>query len=78
MPVLPRTAWCDVKGFDVALRQPSLQGAGDKLAAVVTAEVSRCPSLGHQLFHDLNEVGGGELAGDVEGETLPTVLVERL
>ena len=35
------------------------QGAGDALAAVVPAEVRRCASLGHQLLHDLDQVGVG-------------------
>ena len=66
----------DVERLDVVLGQPALQGAGDKLAAVVAAEVTRRASLGHQLFHDLDEVGSGKLAGDVEGQALPAVLVD--
>ena len=63
VPVLPGAAWCDVEGLAVAMRQPALQGASHKLAAVVTAEVARCPALGPQPFHDLDKVGGGELDG---------------
>ena len=76
--VLPGTARCDVEGFHLAIRQPTLQGARHELAAVVAAEVGRHPALGHQLFHDDDEISRRELAGDVEGETLAAVLVEHL
>ena len=54
-----------------------LQGASHALAAVVAAEVGRHPALGHQLFHDGNEVGSGQFTGDVQGQALTAVLVEH-
>ena len=61
----------------MALGQPALQGARHELAAVVTADVSRYPTLGNQSFHDFDQVGCCELAGDVESQALPSVLVEH-
>ncbi len=76
VPVLPGTGWLDVEGFDVTFGQPALQGAGDELAAIIAADVGGHPSLDDQSFHDFNEVVGGELAGDVEGQALAAVLVD--
>ena len=50
VPVLPGTARVDGEGLDVTLGQPAWQGAGDELAAVVAADVTRRASLGHQFF----------------------------
>ncbi len=50
--------------------------AGDELAAVVAAEVRWHPSLGHQLFHDRDEVDCRELSRHAEGQTLAGVFVE--
>jgi len=39
--------------------------------------VLRCAAFGHEPFHDFDQVMGGELAGHMQGEAFPAVLVDE-
>ena len=77
MTVLPRAARFYIESLDPAPGQPVAQDAGDKLAAVVTADVLGRAPFGHQSFHHFDQVVGRELAGHVQSETLPAVFVNE-
>src|SRR5690606_13318343 len=74
--ILPRATGFDIERVAVLLPQPSLQGKGNKLRTVVTAQVARCAAHQKQPCQNLDDVTGRDGACDMNGKTFPGVLVE--
>lgn len=76
MPILPRAAGFDIERLDPAPDQPLLEHSGDKLRAIVTADVLGQPSFAFQPFHRRDQVMGRQLAGHVQLQALPAVFIQ--
>ena len=75
--VLPRRARVDVERADAAVSQAVPDGTGDKLWAVVGADMFR-RSVGFDgLGEDSHDVVSADAAGDVVGDALFGVLVDE-
>jgi len=75
--VLPRRAWGDIERANAAVGQAIPDGTGDKLGAVVGADMLR-RSVGFDgLGEDGHDVVSADAAGDVVGNALLRVLVDE-
>src|SRR3954454_15419156 len=74
--VLPRTARSDIGGLGSDRRDPLLDGLGDKLRAVVGANVARHATQDEQVREHVDDVDGLELASDPDGQALVGELVD--
>ena len=54
--VLPRAARLNVDRLDPILLKPPLDNLGDKLRAVIAAQILRCPVLGHRLLQPVQHI----------------------
>jgi hypothetical protein len=77
VPVLPGAARFDIERLHATPGQPVAQDAGDELRAIVTTDMLGHATLGHQPFHDLEEIVCRQLARHVQREAFPTVLIDK-
>jgi len=75
--VLPRTPRVDIDRLDLVFAQPLLDFSGDKLRAIVTANITRYPLSGHRLFQHGSDLSRRELAFDLDGQRLPGILIQQ-
>ncbi len=75
--VLPRRARVDVERADAAVSQAVADGAGDKLWAIVGADVLGGAVGFDSLGEHRHDVFGRDAAGDVVGDALLRVLVDE-
>ena len=74
--VLPRAAGLDVDRLDLRCGQPVLEFFGDKLRAIVGADVLRGPMPGDRPLHELDHIAGLERPVGPQDVALPRVLIE--
>jgi hypothetical protein len=74
--VLPRAARLDIEGCNALVRQPLLQGLGDELGTVVTAQEPRGAVLCDQEFQHSDHLTGIERAGNLNGQALTGKLID--
>lgn len=75
--VLPGTAGLNVLRLNAQVRQPSLQRQGDKLRAVVRAEVVRSAVRQKQIRKHMHSLLGSDIPGHVQGKAFPAVFVDN-
>jgi len=74
--ILPRAARIDVDGLDLVLGQPALEFLGNKLRAVVGADVFGGAVQGDGAADQLNDIGRSQCPVGPKHVALPGVLVE--
>jgi len=77
-PVLPRASRIDVESLDAIVFQPSLDGLGDELGAVVRANAFGGAMLAYCLLQQSQHVGSLDGAVGVDAVALPGELVDQI
>lgn len=75
--IFPRGTWFHVQRLDPGRRQVPADRAGDKLRAVVAADVVGHAALQEDLRQDVDHVGGRDGPFHLQGQALPRVLVDQ-
>ena len=76
MPVFPRAPRLDVERLDLLRLQPVLHAGGDKLRAIVAAQVFGHSIAGYGYFHYRDDIDGPDGPRRMNGQALPGVFVQ--
>ena len=75
-PVFPRAPRLDVERLDLLRLQPVLHAGGDKLRAIVAAQVFGHSIAGYGYFHYRDDIDGPDGPRRMNGQALPGVFVQ--
>ena len=74
-PVLPRAPWLDIERLDSLRLQPVLHAVGNKLGAVIAAQMLGHSITGYGCFDYRDDVDGADRPRRMNGQALPSVFV---
>jgi len=75
--IFPRAAWLNIQRTDTRIAEPPLDGIGNKLRTIVTADISRCPSNRKQIFQGCHDILSPDTSFHLNAQALSCVFIQN-